>query len=147
MKGGLALNANDSYYVYDFWNNKYIGLIDGHDTLSQELRKGEARVLAVHRKLNHPQFISTNRHIMQGYVDLVEKPVWNNKEMVLSGVSSLIGEEPYSLVIALNGYTVISISSDDCQCRIVNMENDNLVEIILQSEKNKDTEWRIEFIK
>ncbi|MBN1387585.1 MAG: hypothetical protein JW965_04015 [Bacteroidales bacterium] len=145
MKGGLAVNANDSYYVYDFWNNKYIGLIDGHDNLSQELRKGEARVLAVHRKLNHPQFISTNRHIMQGYVDLAEKPSWNNEKMVLTGVSSLIADETYSLIIALNGYKVKNIHSDDCKVYIVGHEDDNLVRLCLESEISKDAGWVIEF--
>ena len=146
-EGGLALNEGDSYYIYDFWNNKYRGLFDGNETFYQELRKGEARVLALHRKLDHPQFISTDRHIMQGYVDLTEKPFWNNRVMTLSGVSAIIGNEPYSITIALNGYTIKSISSDDCQCHFEILGDGSLAKVIFQAENNQNAEWIIEFVK
>ena len=147
IEGGLALNEGERYYIYDFWNNEYRGLIGGNETLYQELRKGEARVLAVHRKLDHPQFIATDRHILQGYVDMAEKPSWNNEEMTLTGVSSIIANEPYTITIALNGYTVKNTSSDDCQCNYEIIGDGSLAKVILQAENNQNAEWRIEFIK
>jgi hypothetical protein len=69
--GALGLDGARSYYVYDFWNDRFAGKTDGRDKLEQMVDPGEARMLSVHAVQDHPQWISTNRHIMQGYVDLL----------------------------------------------------------------------------
>ena len=45
----------------------------GKDEMKQDLRPGETRVMAVHEVQNNPQFISTNRHIMQGFLNGILK--------------------------------------------------------------------------
>lgn len=40
-------------------------------------------MLSVHRVRDVPQFISTSRHVMHGFLDLVGKPGW---EMLSSGL-------------------------------------------------------------
>ena len=54
-------------------------------------------MLSIHRVQAVPQFISTDRHLMQGYVDLVEKPRWNVKKATLSGISAVVANDPYKL--------------------------------------------------
>ena len=62
-------------------------------------------MLSVHKAQAVPQFISTNRHVMQGYVDLVTKPKWTGRDKSLGGVSKVIKQDPYELVFACNGRT------------------------------------------
>jgi hypothetical protein len=59
----------------------------------------------VHKVQPNPQFISTNRHVMQGYIDLVVKPKWSEEKKSLSGLSKVIENDPYELVFACNGRT------------------------------------------
>ena len=94
-EGGLGLDPDKEYYLYDFWNEKLVGRYYGSDQLIQELRLGETRMISIHSVEKHPQFISTNRHIMQGLVDMTGLPVWNEKKKVLSGISNVIGGEEY----------------------------------------------------
>ena len=71
VDGALGLDKNKSYHVYDFWNENYCGIIKGTERLEQMLRPGEARMLSVREQFDHPRIISTNRHIMQGYLDVI----------------------------------------------------------------------------
>jgi len=148
FSGALGLDQDKKYHIYDYWNNKYNGLVNGSVALTQNLRKGEARMLSIHEQNNHPQFISTNRHIMQGYVDMVKKPVWNKSKMELSGISSVIEDEPYSIIIALNGYSAVNVNAEnsDCDYELLGSD-DQLVKITIRSDKNQNTEWFIKFIK
>jgi hypothetical protein len=74
--GAIGLDPKAEYYVYDFWNDAFRGRLSGDQAIVQTLRPGEARMLSIHRAEAHPQFLSTNRHLMQGYVDLVGVPQW-----------------------------------------------------------------------
>ena len=42
----------------------------GTDKLAETLAGGEARMYAVREVLDRPQVLSTNLHLMQGYVDM-----------------------------------------------------------------------------
>ena len=103
--GALGLDAAKSYYVYDFWNDRFVGRIPGSKVLAQTLRPGEARVLGVHAVQGRPQWIATDRHVMQGYTDLIGKPKWDGQARRLSGTSKLVAGEPYRVILAGNGLT------------------------------------------
>jgi hypothetical protein len=98
--------------VYDFWNDRYVGRIAGSSRLRQTLRPGEARMLSFHAAVDHPQVVSTNRHILQGALDLIGEPVWDAARHALRGRSRVVAGEPYRLVIAANGHPLRSASCD-----------------------------------
>ena len=50
----------------------------------------------------NPQVISTDRHILQGWVDLADVR-WDAKTRTLSGTAHVIGGDPFKIVIADNG--------------------------------------------
>lgn len=144
-EGGLGLPANKQYYVYDFWNDRFVGLVSGKDKLEQQMREGEARMMSIHEKENHPQFISTNRHIMQGYLDLKDVN-WNEKTKTLSGVSSVVEDDPFKIVFAVNGFAVKKTNIKDCKASIEKIGNENeLISLTLNSSQNKDILWSISF--
>ena len=142
-EGGMALDPSSSYYVYDFWNDCFIGTLKGTDLLRQTLREGEARMMSVHKVESHPQFISTNRHIMQGYLDM-KQCRWNAAEKRLEGISSVVGDDPYKVVIALNGMKYKSCSAKKGRA-LARILDDGLLELTLQTSENRDVEWNVRF--
>lgn len=143
--GALGLNSENKFYIYDFWNNKFIGTLKGNQQFTQNLQPLESRMFSIHEVENVPQWISTNRHIMQGYVDLVQKPKWNASKKSLSGISKVIENEKYIITIALNGFVPKSVSSENSRIKL-NIHSDNqLVDVIIESDKTKNIEWQLDF--
>jgi hypothetical protein len=145
-EGGLGLDPDKEYYLYDFWNDKLVGRYYGSDLLIQELRLGETRMISIHSVENHPQFISTNRHIMQGLVDLVGLPKWDNTGRVLSGRSKVVGGEVYKVVIALNGQMPAKCTAKNGIAKIAQADKEkNLAILSILSPENGEIEWNVTF--
>lgn len=144
--GALGLDPQDCYHIYDFWNDKYVGCFDGDATLVQQLRAGETRMLSVHTRQDNPQFISTNRHIMQGYVDMAQYPVWDAEAKELRGVSRVVGGDTYQVIIALNGARPLTIISEvaEATLKIID-EVSGLACLSLNCTDNTDAAWCIQF--
>ncbi len=145
--GGLDLSPAKKYYVYDFWNEKLVGVFPGSARLEQPLRPGEARMMSVHEVESHPQFLSTNRHIMQGYVDL-PRCEWDGNKRELRGTSKVVGGETYKVIIALNGWKPKAADAMGTKSKIrVIDEKTGLAELSLDRGQNGDTDWTISFEK
>jgi hypothetical protein len=143
--GALGLDPKKAYHVFDFWNDKYVGKIAGNVRLSQELRPGEARMMSVRESLDRPQVLSTNRHIMQGYLDVV-RTEWISGRKVLTGVSKVVGEDTYAITIAPNGSRPTKASSADKNTKTAfRVRKDGLVELTLKRPTNGTVEWSIAF--
>ncbi len=146
--GALGLDSSNKYYLYDFWNDKFLGKIDGGATLEQIVSPGEASMISVHKVKDTPQWISTDRHILQGYVDLIQKPVWDAAHKTLMGKSSVIGGEKYKITLALNGFSAHGIDAPGAETEIIiRKDNPNLADIIIHSPLNQGIEWSVSFTK
>ena len=131
--GALGLDPQQEYHVYDFWNDRYVGKFKGTDTLKQTLRPGESRMLSIRKVEKHPQVLSTNRHIMQGYYELSDVK-WTGHR--LTGKAKVVANEPMKIVIALNGHRPEDLkNSDDGQLAVLTIERP----------KNETVEWSISF--
>lgn len=147
-RGSLGLDASAAYHAYDFWNDRYLGRFNGAGRLAQTLRPGEARMFSVHQVEAHPQFISTRRHIMQGYLDLAEPPAWDAAACELRGVSRVIGGEPYQLVLAGNGFRPVSAAAGDAGASVKPIDGaEGLARVTLASPVNADIRWSVRFVK
>lgn len=142
--GALGLNPDASHYLYDFWNDRFAGKLKGDGTLRQELRGGEARMLSVHKVQDVPQFISTNRHVMQGYLDLVEKPEWKQEEGVLEGVSAVVAKDPYELVFACNGRQPVSVQASRGEAELGWKDQQKGIAVLtIKTAENANVRWKI----
>ncbi len=108
--GTLGLDPAGQYWVYDFWDDGLVARLDGKETLEMELQPGAARMLSVRRVQENPQVLSTDRHVMQGYVDLRDV-AWKTGQGRLVGRASVVRDEPYKIVVALNGREIVSAGS------------------------------------
>ncbi len=144
-EGTLGLNPDEDYYVYDFWNDSFVGKIHGSHKLAQQLRPGEVRMMSIHEVCSHPQFISTNRHIMQGYLDLKDV-TWQSDQNILNGLSQVVGGDPYVVTIAANGYLPDHVKTDDSEVKLAIKEAKNgLIELMITAQKNALVSWQIHF--
>ena len=144
--GGMGLKADKSYYVYDFWNDTFLGKFAGSGKLEQVLRPGEVRMMSVHEVADHPQFISSNRHVMQGYVDVL-KTAWNPATRTLSGTSKVVGGETYKLVIATNGLQPSGCDAEGAKAEFKLNAPDTAGIAVLSIDKadNGSVNWSVSF--
>ncbi len=148
VSGALGLDPAQEYYFYDFWNDRFAGRLKGSESLVQKLRPGEARMLAVHEVEPNPQFLATDRHIMQGYLDMTKYPVWTEAQKSLSGTSRVVAGEPYRVILATNGQKPAAASAKGAKAKVAAIDAANgLAVLTLESPENVAAEWTVTFAK
>lgn len=85
------------YAAFDFWGDRLLPTLDRR--LNVEVPGQSCMILAVRPVAEHPQILSTSRHVTQGIVDVLEER-WNDATKELSGTSQVGGGEDYELRIA-----------------------------------------------
>ena len=83
-KNRLWLDPAKTYLAFDFWRERFQGEITG--AIRVKVPPAGVTLLALHEKRGVPQFLSTDRHVLQGAVEL-EQVTWNNDRQVLEGTS------------------------------------------------------------
>ena len=90
----LTLGTPWKPLAFDFWNEELLGVFQGSIIL--ELEPRTVRVLAVRPLPGHPWFISYNRHITQGAID-IKNIGWDPKKKVLFGEQEAVPGYEYHL--------------------------------------------------
>jgi len=143
VAGGLNLPAGTEYYVYDFWGDRFVGKLSSAETISVALDSMHCALYSVRKVEKTPQVISTNRHILQGWLDTKDVK-WTPQNKTLSGIASVIMNEPFKIVIASNTWKEKKVEVDGA---IVEMKDyphhANLKVITIQSTKSKDVKWTV----
>lgn len=99
----IGLDPAKEYLVYEFWSDAFLGVMRGQMALPALPAMG-LNSLSLREKLNHPQIVSTSRHLSQGGVDLV-KVDWGKS--TLSGRSRVVAGDRYTLAIYVpSGFTL-----------------------------------------
>jgi hypothetical protein len=145
-EGALGLKREKYWHVYDFWNDRYRGIIDGSGVLAQSLRPSEARMLSLHEVADHPQVISSDRHIMQGWLELGEVK-WDAENSTLSGTVRLPAGDPVTLTIATNGREAYACEADPAvKVSLDKSPNPTgLVRLRIVAKENSVAPWRVRF--
>ncbi len=93
----VGLDPAREYASYDFWDSKLGPTLK--DRLQVAVPAQSCLVLAVRAKADHPQVLSTSRHVTQGMMDLSEEG-WEPSTKTLSGRSKIIRGDTYEVRIA-----------------------------------------------
>jgi hypothetical protein len=91
----IGLDGSKAYLVYEFWSRKFLGTFRGTAELPAVKPMG-LDSFAIREELDHPEIVSTSRHLSQGGVDLVSVK-WNAN--TLSGRSRVVGGDPYQIAL------------------------------------------------
>jgi hypothetical protein len=97
----LGLDPKTPYHVYDFWEGAYLGAWE--DGVIVDVPPFDVKVLTlVPAKKERPVLLSTDRHVTQGWVDLVELNEAGPADApALNGKSRVMADDPYTLVFGL----------------------------------------------
>ncbi len=90
----LGLPEDKPVHVFDFWNKEYLGAWE--QGISVDVSPTSTRVLTLLPQEDHPQLISTSRHLTQGWVDLVSQD-YNAINNSYHGRSRVIRNDPYEV--------------------------------------------------
>ncbi|MCX6362196.1 MAG: hypothetical protein NT029_20565 [Armatimonadetes bacterium] len=145
-EGALGVPGKAMVHIYDFWNERYLGLVPASRPLAQALRPGEARVLAITEDVGWPRVIGTNRHILQGYVDLAGEPVWDARGRTLSGAALTVAGETFRILIARSDHPALDAACSAGGCRVVSVSGaPGLAALEIDAPAGGNVRWRVRF--
>jgi len=138
----LGLAPDVDYLVYEYWSNEFLGARRGAFPAAEQDPKS-VRIYSIRRKLDHPQILSTSRHISQGAVDLA-RVVWNDKTRELSGTSRVIQGDRYVITLHVpERYTVVEARFGDDPAETTT--DGPVVRIAFQPVKTDTVAWTVRF--
>jgi len=143
VDNAIGLDPAASYHAYEFWTDTYLGKLDGTDTLEREVAPGQCAMISVRRAFDHPQVISTDRHLLQGWVDL-EDVAWDGKKSTLAGVAKVIGGETFRIAIAGNGSELNKAEAKSAKAKLKKHPSAADVWVLsLEADTTADVEWAV----
>ena len=141
----LGLEPEVDHVAFDYWQNIMIPSIKGR--LQITVPAESCRVLAVRPHSEHPQLLSTSRHITQGIVDVLEE-TWDEKTRMLSGRSRVVADDPCELRIAApSAVESVTVSAPDESAGVQTSVKDSpgLVRATLKSPISREVSWTVKF--
>jgi hypothetical protein len=138
----LGLDGKTEYVAFDYWQNTLVHPLKNR--LQCTLPAESCLVLAVKPVSDHPQLISTSRHITQGIVDVTDE-TWSAKTKTLSGRSKVVGGDPYELRIVLPdknwGLAKVKASGG----KVTFTQSDYLLRATIETPKSDEIAWSVKF--
>ncbi|HZV12180.1 MAG TPA: alpha-galactosidase [Candidatus Kapabacteria bacterium] len=143
----MGWNPDDSYHVYDFWNKQYVG--EWKDSMAVVVPDSGCRLFSFVKAEDIPQLISTSRHVTQGWVD-IDTLAYDSVTMVMSGISSVVGGDPYQLRFAVpnniqDSYSAVSAEVGSLPFTL--RQDSNFITLDFTSPVSAQVPWKIQFIK
>jgi len=146
LNGDLHLDVDGSqYFVYDFWSGKPIGQVS--DRFSITIDPFASKILSVVKRTDEPQVISTSRHIAHGAIDLIDVN-WDAEKRILSGMSKVVGGEPYSFVVSCGGDNIgpVAYSNGTSTAEITGIGS-GMYRLTYHPEKDGVLNWSAAYVK
>ncbi|HEX7469467.1 MAG TPA: hypothetical protein VF437_01850, partial [Verrucomicrobiae bacterium] len=143
----LGLDAKTEYVAFDYWQNKLIPSVKSR--LQITLPAESCAVLALRPVVNHPQVISTSRHVTQGMVDVLGEQ-WDDAAKGLDGRSNVVGGDVYELRIVTGaGSRAVRVyfSQMDAAAGVKGSftQDGQLVRVKIESPSSREVIWAVDF--
>ncbi|MFU8848670.1 MAG: hypothetical protein ACNA77_08130 [Opitutales bacterium] len=143
IDNAIGLDRRAVYHAYEFWTDTYLGKLKGRHDLKWKLAPGHCAMISVRRALEHPQVLSTNRHLLQGWVDLDEVR-WDGEKKALQGTAKVIGGETFRIVVAGNGTALTQVTADRGSVRLErHPDAEDLWVIAIDHPENGEVQWTV----
>jgi hypothetical protein len=139
----LGLSDTDDYVVFDFWNQKLLGVF--RNKIDVAVEPHDTRVLLIHRLTDHPQLVGISRHITGAFS--LEGYQWDASSRRLSGVSEAIVGERYALTIYVPRGDRFLRATATCGGKpvaIASTQTGNVVTVSFPGQSGK-VEWNVWF--
>ncbi|HZP61747.1 MAG TPA: glycoside hydrolase family 36 protein [Opitutaceae bacterium] len=144
----LGLTTGVRYAAFDYWQNILAPALQ--DRLKLTVPPRSCIVLAVRPEQDHPQLLSTSRHITQGMVDVIEER-WDPQAKTLHGRSKVVGGDPYELRIAADSAAwtadAVEVTAADrtVKAEAAFKQEPGLVRVALNMRESGEVAWAVKF--
>ncbi len=108
----LGLEPDQEYLVFDFWNERYVGRIR-NEIGCPPLELGHCQILAVRPVRDHPQFLSSTRHVSQDAIS-VKAQSWVDNQLSLR-LEGVCGTRETYWIHVPRGFAVTAITGDQLE--------------------------------
>ncbi len=140
VDNSIGLDPASQYHAYEFWSDTYIGKLTGTSDLSRDLSPNCCAMISLRKAQAYPQVLSTNRHLLQGWVEL-ENVHWDPEARTLSGTAHVIEGDPFKIVVADNGAKVIKSDVQGGESELKPHPVAGLSCLTLSATTNTDVNW------
>ncbi|MBT8038267.1 MAG: hypothetical protein KJO21_12050 [Verrucomicrobiae bacterium] len=144
VDNAIGLDPQAHYHAYEFWTNQYLGKLPGSARIGRDLEPNHCAMVSVRKVQGHPQVISTNRHILQGWVELKDVR-WNAKSRILAGTASVIGGEPFEIVVADNEAKALKLEAKGAKADLSAHPVAGLSRLTLSAAENTEVLWSLQY--
>ena len=142
----LWLDRGRQYLAFDFWKQQFVGAV--LDEIKVVVPPGSVTLLALHERTGKPQWISSDRHVCQGAIE-IEDVKWSDKDRTLSGISLGPPGTSHNVSVYLpeprpwtwGGY-VLFHDYDSYSVRLVDAQ---IVQVHVRFENCERVRWQIEY--
>jgi len=142
----LGLAHDNAYLAFDFWKQQYVGEISRD--IKVAVQPGTVALLTLHEKSGNPQFISTDRHVLQGAME-IENASWDGTIKKFSGISTGPLLTSHNVFVYLpkdypwtwGSDTVLFHEHDSYNYKLV---DNHIVRVHLNFDKSERIEWQID---
>lgn len=139
----LGLDPGE-YVGYEFWTNAFLG-VNKTDRIAMTIPAHAVRLVALHPAADRPQFLSSDRHISQGGVDLLDS-VWNADKKTLELKLRVIAKNTTNVKIYLpKGYELKNASVDKGEVATSTLNDGALLNAALTSQETEDVVLSLQF--
>ena len=146
----IGLPEAETFVGYDYWADRFVPPFS--DRLRCTLPGGSCRVIAVRPECDHPQLVSTSRHITQGIVDVLDE-TWDADSLTLRGRSQVVAADPYELRILVptgaESYRVVgtevAAAEGEAQVKVTCEQTGPKVRVRVESETSLTVAWSVKF--
>jgi len=144
VSNAIGLDSAGEYHAYEFWTDTYLGKLPGTGRIKRQLNPNCCAMISVRQALPHPQVISTNRHVLQGWVELKDM-MWDEEKRTLSGSASVIGGEPFKIVVANNGAKTLKAEAKRGKLQLTPHAANGLSCLTLSTDANTEVKWKLKY--
>lgn len=140
----VGLEPAAMYYAYEFWSDTYLGKLPGSSSLDYTLKPNCCAVIALRKAQSNPQVLSTDRHLLQGWVDL-SNVSWNAQGKALSGKAHVIGGEPFKMVVADNSVKFMKADAKGATFTVTAHPVAGLRYVTISSATTAEIDWVLQY--
>jgi DUF1680 family protein len=138
----LGIPTGKTYLASEYWTQEFMGEITNELTLN--LPANGVRVVAIREEENVPQVMGSNRHLLQGAVE-IQSVGWNNNTRTLSGVMDAIAGQEHVLAIhAPSGFRAVMANAAGSPTEYAETQA-GLIRVQLKVSKTGPVTWQVRF--
>lgn len=131
--------------VYEFWSQQLVK-VSSDGIFTVDLNPGECAIFAIRAREEHPMLIGTDRHVLQGAVELNELN-WDNSTLTLSGeLNGIAGTSPTLTIWVPDGYAATQCEINGETVRPGEVYK-NLLKVRCESKITGTQPWSVTFSK